>query len=95
MTDALHNPDVNQTPAASGYGADDTRQVSSCCLRVVDALSHINTMMVCSDCKQIIKTFREEKSYRNYLKFCQGRSRVIHTGYYKGQHLVVYHSYDV
>lgn len=93
MKDALPSQDHNAARLA-GFNVDDVSHINPCCLRIFESLAHINTMMVCSDCKQILKTFREEKAYRNYLKFCQGRSRVVNTGFYKDQWIVVYHSYD-
>ena len=51
-------------------------------------------MMVCTGCKQIIKCFRDDKSYRNYVTFCNGRRRAIQTGYVDTYFTVVFKSYD-
>ena len=75
-------------------GKEDVSGINSCCVKTVDALSANNSMMVCPECKQIIKTFKDERAYRNYILFCRGRSRVIQMGYHDNQWVVVYHSYD-
>lgn len=73
---------------------EDSNGINHCCVTTVDALSANNSMMVCSECKQIIKTFKDERAYKNYVIFCRGRSRVIQTAFREGQWIVVYHSYD-
>ena len=41
-----------------------------CCKHTIDQHAAFNAMMVCSECKQIIKCFSDEKAYTNYQRFC-------------------------
>ncbi len=79
-------------PATSN--AEQTGTLNKCCLETIDLLSATNEMMVCAGCKQIIKIFREERPFRNYVKFCEGRQRALQTGFYSGAWVAVYQSYS-
>lgn len=68
--------------------------IGSCCLKTIDIHSNNNRMMVCPECKQIIKCFREEKDFRNYLIFCHSRRRNVKTTIYDNQYVVVFNSYN-
>jgi len=50
-------------------------------------------MMVCSECKQIIKCFDEEAAFKNYITFCRSRRRPVLKGLVEGRHTVVFKSY--
>lgn len=65
-----------------------------CCKRTIDMHGENNPMMVCSECKQIIKCFEEEKAFRNYRRFCQSRHRRILSTRYSNWWVVVFRSYD-
>lgn len=81
-------------PDATSSEVNQTETLGSCCLETIDLLSATNEMMVCAGCKQIIKTFREERAFRNYVKFCDGRQRSLQTGFYKDNWVAVYRSYS-
>lgn len=51
--------------------------VSSCCLDTINALVFDNSMMVCQRCRNLIKAFTDETSFRNYVTFCQSRGRKL------------------
>ncbi|NRA67845.1 MAG: hypothetical protein HRU19_25415 [Pseudobacteriovorax sp.] len=65
-----------------------------CCKHTIDQHAAFNAMMVCSECKQIIKCFSDEKAYTNYQRFCASRHRKILATVYEGTHVVVFSSYD-
>ena len=68
--------------------------LAACCVRTIHIHSRHNRMMVCSDCKQVIKCFTEEQPLRNYLRFCASRARKVTTGTVEGMSIVAYSSYD-
>jgi hypothetical protein len=54
-------------------------EVNSCCLETINALINDNSMMVCQRCRNLIKSFTSEESYRNYVIFCHSRGRKLQT----------------
>jgi len=68
--------------------------IASCCEETLRVHSVNNPMMVCSDCKQIIKVFRETTPYRNYLRFCKSRHRKVLSAKYKDFWVVIFKSYE-
>ncbi len=85
---------VNALPPPAPSAPLTADAIAPCCREMVDKLAHINPMMVCGECKQIIKTFRDDRAYRNYIKFCNSRNRTYTTGFYSNQWLVIFHAYD-
>jgi hypothetical protein len=69
-----------------------TIQLNECCKQTIDMHAANNPMMVCSDCKQIIKYFNDDRAYRNYQVFCASRHRRILATDYKGLRIIVYRS---
>ncbi|MGE0174744.1 MAG: hypothetical protein AB7T49_18270 [Oligoflexales bacterium] len=68
--------------------------LNECCKKTVDMHAANNAMMVCSDCKQIIKCFENERSFRNYQVFCASRHRRILATNYAQRRIVIFRSYD-
>jgi hypothetical protein len=68
--------------------------LNDCCKRTIDMHAANNAMMVCSDCKQIIKCFDNERSFRNYQVFCASRHRRILATHYSQRRIVIFRSYD-
>jgi hypothetical protein len=80
------------TPAMSS--AFENAPMSACCENTVQLHAKHNEMMVCNECKQIIKCFREEKPLRAYLKFCESRHRKISTSVFGVWKVVTFASYE-
>ena len=78
-------PEANDQPA---------QQLLACCERTIHMHAANNPMMVCADCKQIIKCFQDERAFKNYQKFCASRHRKIFTTAYRGMLVVVYRAYQ-
>jgi hypothetical protein len=67
--------------------------LAPCCRRTVQSHVSHNPMMVCPECKLMIKCFNDEKSFNNYVTFCKSRSRRIKTEIDQGFFFVMYNSY--
>lgn len=86
---------------ASGGGVDfpidagDVGDISACCVSTIRQHVQFNPMMVCIDCKHIIKCFKDARSFKNYLTFCKSRRRPVVTGFIEGQYTVAFRSYDM
>lgn len=74
------------------FADSDSESLTSCCLRTIKIHAKFNEMMVCSECKQIIKCFVDDKALRNYLKFCETRHRKVITAVVEGYKIVAYSS---
>jgi hypothetical protein len=68
--------------------------VNKCCEQTLETHAANNPMMVCGACKQIIKCFSDEKSYRNFLTFCKSRHRETQYFYYDPYYVVIYRAYQ-
>jgi lipoate-protein ligase B len=66
----------------------------ACCVSTIKLLALHNPMMVCSECKQIIKCFTSEAQFRNYLIYCKSSRRPYSTGQTGPYMVVVFKSYD-
>lgn len=66
----------------------------ACCAKTLAIHASHNPMMVCPECKQIVKCFNDDKAYRNYLRFCESRHRKVFTAKHHGMFVVVFRSYD-
>ena len=73
---------------------DEEESFLECCQKTIDMHAANNPMMVCSDCKQIIKCFSDERAYKNYQRFCASRHRRILATSYNSSYVVVFRSYD-
>lgn len=82
-------PKTPDAPESKDFGG-----LQNCCVETIRKHALYNPMMVCADCKQIIKCFLDERSFRNYLTFCNSRRRTIQKGMVQGYHTIVFRSYD-
>lgn len=83
------------TPAPTSVYINDREPLSACCKDTIDMHAANNPMMVCAECKQIIKYFDDERAFRNYCAFCVSRHRPIQAAKYKDIFVVVFRSHDV
>lgn len=70
-------------------------QLLDCCKKTIKMHAANNPMMVCPDCKQIIKCFDEDRPFKNYQRFCASRHRKILATEFDGRYVVVFKSYDM
>ena len=68
--------------------------VPACCIATIGQHVEHNPMMVCAECKNIIKCFTDERAYVNYRKFCDSRRRPIVTGRVGIYFTVAFRNYD-
>lgn len=66
-----------------------------CCRETVRSHVAHNPMMVCPDCKIMIKCFADEKSFNNYLTFCKSRGRRVKTAVESGFYFAMYNTYPM
>jgi len=71
---------------------DAIENLLPCCRHTIELHALYNPMMVCNDCHQIIKCFLDEKSFRNYLTFCNTKRREVATGKTSDYYIVVFDS---
>jgi hypothetical protein len=83
---------LGETVGSAATG--DLGDVPRCCVNTIHLHARHNPMMVCSECKQIIKCFADERSFQNYLTFCRSRRRPVLTGRVEGLFTVVFRSYE-
>jgi hypothetical protein len=69
--------------------------LSPCCRQTVRSHVAHNPMMVCPDCKMMIKCFSDDKSFNNYVTFCRSRGRRIKTAQDSGFYFVMYNNYPM
>lgn len=68
--------------------------IKDCCRETMDLLSKNNPMMVCQKCKQMIKVFRSEAPFINFVRFCQSRNRTITANRYGDLWVVTYQAFN-
>ena len=64
----------------AGSSAGFNSGLKACCVKSTDVHARHNQMVACSDCKQVLKFFREARPMQNYLKFCATSRRQVSTG---------------
>ena len=69
--------------------------LTPCCRKTVRSHVAHNPMMVCPDCKMMIKCFSDEKSFNNYVTFCKSRGRRIKSVTDAGFYFVMYNNYPM
>jgi hypothetical protein len=69
--------------------------IPSCCRQTIRRHVSHNPMMVCPECKIMIKCFSNEKAYNNYVTFCRGRGRRIKSAIDVGFYFVMYNTYPM
>lgn len=74
--------------------SEDSPELLECCKRTIAMHAKNNPMMVCSECKKIIKVFDNDKAYRNYQRFCASRHRRFLATHFAERHVVVFKNYD-
>lgn len=65
----------------------------SCCAGAVDEHAEMNPIMVCGECRFIIKCFRQERPFKNFLHFCHSKQRKVVASKYKGFFIATYYAH--
>lgn len=81
------------TPENIGLLRKDS-PLEPCCRETIDRHAAFNPMIVCGECKQILKCFDKIQAFNNYQTFCLSRRREITTSQYKGYFIIGFRSYD-
>jgi len=93
--DALGDPSVESTTGdPRGVEPSSASAIPNCCVSTIRIHVRFNPMMVCAECKNIIKCFTDERAFRNYLTFCNSRRRPVLTGRVDEYWTVAFRSYD-
>lgn len=85
---------VNGMMANSALKAVGRWELRSCCRQTIGTHAANNALMVCGDCRQIIKCFSDDKAFRNYRAFCESRSREFFTTRYQDFNVIAFPSSD-
>lgn len=92
----MDHTDTDNPPGAALAATEltaATGAIMRCCqATIADHVKH-NPMMVCSECKQIIKCFPDIRAYKNFLTFCESRRRAVTVGQVAGYHTVIFRSF--
>ncbi len=75
-------------------GTEEAPQLLECCKRTINLHAKNNPMMVCAECKKIIKVFDNEKAYLNYQRFCMSRHRRFLATSFQGNRVITFKNYD-
>lgn len=67
--------------------------IEACCIKTIEELVINNPMMVCTECKQLIKCYRDGADFLNYIKFCESRKRPVTTGKVLNFYTIVFNTY--
>ena len=65
-----------------------------CCKDTIDTHALYNPMILCQSCKRLIKCFKEEREFRNYVVFCQSRGRRFDVGDHGEYKAVIFENYE-
>jgi hypothetical protein len=87
-------PSNRQTKVGMDVGVNIPNELANCCKRTIDLLSKNNPMMVCQECKHMIKVFSSDIPFKNYVRFCNSRHRSIFTCSYKELKVVIYQAFN-
>ena len=90
----LNGEEADLATSCRAHDLAEGRGIPTCCVRTMNQHVRFNPMMVCAECKNIIKCFIDERAFENYVKFCQSRRRPIETGKVQDYWTVVFRSYD-
>ncbi len=90
---------MSKEPTLDGVGfssetLEPEESVKPCCVTTINVHARFNPMMVCSECKHIIKCFKDEPAYDKYLIFCKSRKRQVAIGRVGEYHTIIFKSYD-
>lgn len=66
----------------------------SCCQETIEKLAKNNPMMVCQGCRILIKLFTNPVAFRNYVIFCESRSRRVKISQIDSYYVVTYRAYE-
>ena len=88
--DQIENTNNPQVPVEDG----PPEKIYDCCITTIGLHAANNPMMVCENCKQIVKVFTSEPAFKNYIKFCDGRGRTFRGGETSKYRVVTFHIYD-
>jgi hypothetical protein len=97
--DAFESNNINVDKQTGPIGLphdqhEESSELLTCCQETIKLHAANNPMMVCAECKQIIKCFDDEKAFRNYQRFCASRHRRILATSFADRFIVVFRSYD-
>ncbi|MBI2601992.1 MAG: hypothetical protein HYW48_02960 [Deltaproteobacteria bacterium] len=90
---ANYNSHSEKRFAAHNLGGKTKTDLKPCCSKTIQTLVANNPMMSCHECKSIIKVFKEENAFNNFVKFCELRGRNIEVAEIEGYKVVIFQSY--
>ncbi len=64
--------------------------IADCCAETIDKEISLNSMVMCPNCKRIIKGFLSRNAFSHYVTFCESRKRQITTHKYASRYIVTF-----
>lgn len=68
--------------------------LSSCCQETIQNHASRNPMLLCHDCRRLIKCFLDQASFKNYVTFCRSRGRTLELGALDPYWIVIFQNYQ-
>lgn len=73
---------------------EESEVLRPCCQETILQHAGYNPMMLCPNCKHIIKCFTREDAFRNYVTFCDSRGRETIVGEFNTYKVVIFKTYE-
>ena len=64
--------------------------IADCCADTIDKEISLNSMVMCPNCKRIIKGFLSKNAFSHYVTFCESRKRQITRHKYASRYIVTF-----
>jgi hypothetical protein len=91
----LGNPPENKEQDLSKTsGQEDFKELSPCCLKTVQTFVANNPMISCHTCKTMIKSFKDEREFRKFLRFCYIQKRKVSISKFNEYWIVFFRPYQ-
>ena len=64
--------------------------LSPCCRATIEKHASHNPMLVCPDCRKMIKCYQEYTAFKRYVQFCLSQGREIHLAEHIGYQIITF-----
>ena len=90
----LKSDGANLSEEQGSHGLIKQEPLKDCCKETIIAHAQYNPMMLCQVCKHLIKCFKDDSQFRNYIIFCESRGRQIFIDSFDSYQVVVFRNYE-
>ena len=64
--------------------------LNACCKTTIEKHASHNPMLVCPDCRKMVKCYQDYTAFKRYVQFCLSQGRDIHLAEYAGYQIVTF-----